>query len=63
MNEFETAAQICRRKGCSAATFYRLKKEGIIPPGEPVGLRKRRWRVADIDAAFESLKTAPRRAA
>lgn len=55
MIEFLTARQIQTERQISEPSFYRLIKRGILPPGERVGLRGRRWRRDVIEAAFASL--------
>lgn len=50
--ELLTANEVCREKKISLGTFYRLRKIGVLPEGEPVGLRGRRWKRGVIDAAF-----------
>lgn len=50
--EFLTARQIQKERQISEPSFYRLVKRGVLPQGERVGLRGRRWRRDVIEAAF-----------
>ncbi|MBO0125105.1 helix-turn-helix domain-containing protein [Agrobacterium sp. OT33] len=51
-----TARQICEEWQISPVTFYRYVKQGLIPPGEPAGLRSKRWRKSVIDASFAKMQ-------
>jgi predicted DNA-binding transcriptional regulator AlpA len=48
--------QILRRYGIGRSTFYRMVKEGLLPPPiHPTGSRLSAWSASALDEAFESL--------
>jgi predicted DNA-binding transcriptional regulator AlpA len=53
--EFLTAKQIQTERQISEPSFYRLIRLGMLPPGERVGIRGRRWRRDVVEAAFAAL--------
>lgn len=58
MNEYLKAKEIITELRISEPTFYRMVKNGLIPAGEKVGLRSRRWRRSVIDSAIAALNAA-----
>ncbi|SIQ99082.1 hypothetical protein SAMN05880590_11019 [Rhizobium sp. RU35A] len=57
MTEFLTAKQIQTERQISEPSFYRLIRLGVLPQGERVGLRGRRWRRDVIERAFAALNS------
>jgi predicted DNA-binding transcriptional regulator AlpA len=42
--------EVLRITGLSNSTFYNRIKEGVIPPGAPIGPRLKGWPASEIDA-------------
>lgn len=57
---YMTVKQICDERQISQNSFYRYKKDGLIPEGEPAGLRGKRWKKSVVDAAFASMQNHKR---
>jgi len=53
---YMTVKQICAERQISANSFYRYRKDGLIPEGEPAGLRGKRWKKSTIDTAFATMQ-------
>ncbi|PBB85719.1 helix-turn-helix domain-containing protein [Mesorhizobium sp. WSM3876] len=53
-----TAKEICADYKISPNTLYRLINKGLIPRGEPAGIRAVRWRKSVIEKAFLSIGRA-----
>jgi predicted DNA-binding transcriptional regulator AlpA len=46
--------EVLRMLGLSNSTFYNRIKEGVIPPGVPIGPRLKGWPASEIDAYIQS---------
>ena len=55
-----TAAQLAERYGVTRVSIYDWIKRGILPPGEIVGVRRRRWR-SDLIEAHDWLRRSAMR--
>lgn len=54
-DEYLTAKEIAGAYRISQPTLFRLVKKGLLPQGDLVGLRSRRWRKSAVVAAFEAM--------
>ena len=46
--------EVLRITGLSNSTFYNRIKEGVIPPGVPIGPRLKGWPASEIQAFIQS---------
>lgn len=46
--------EVLRLTGLSNSTFYNRIKDGVIPPGVPMGPRLKGWPASEIDAYIKS---------
>ncbi|HRK37284.1 MAG TPA: AlpA family transcriptional regulator [Burkholderiaceae bacterium] len=46
--------EVLRMTGLSNSTFYNRIKDGVIPPGVPMGPRLKGWPASEIDAYIQS---------
>lgn len=54
-DEYLTAKEIAKAYRISQPTLFRLVKKGLLPKGDLVGLRSRRWRKSAVVTAFEAM--------
>ena len=46
--------EVLRLTGLSNSTFYNRIRDGVIPPGVPMGPRLKGWPASEIDAYIKS---------
>lgn len=46
--------EVLRLTGLSNSTFYNRIRDGVIPPGVPMGPRLKGWPASEIDAYIQS---------